>query len=153
MNFKGRAQCLVIRKGKILLAKHHHCDDEWFCLPGGGIEIGETPEQAAIRELQEECLVRGEIIKKTSEYIDPFDDKNFFYTFYIDIGNQTPILGIDPECIENPILVDVCWMALDEICEKDRAYLWAAGLFSIKQFAEELDTWSKEISYPSKCTE
>ena len=67
MKYKGRAQCLVVRDDKILMVKHIHENDEWYCSPGGGIEECETPEQAALRELQEECNVLGVIIKKTSE--------------------------------------------------------------------------------------
>ena len=150
MDYKGRAQCLVIRDSKILLVKHKQGNDEWYCSPGGGIEQGETPEQAAIRELQEECNVSGTIIKKTSEYIDPYDDNNFLYTFHVDIGNQTPSLGFDPEFSETPVLIEIRWMSLNELSEMDRAFLWASGLLSITQFAEELESWSREISYPAK---
>jgi 8-oxo-dGTP pyrophosphatase MutT (NUDIX family) len=150
MDYKGRAQCLVIRDNKILMVKHKHEGREWYCTPGGGIEKGETPEQAAIRELREECNVSGIIVKKTSEYVDPYDDNNFFYTFHVDIGNQNPSLGYDPEIIENPILVEVRWMALNEISEMDRVFLWAAGLLSIVQFEKEVELWNREISYPSK---
>lgn len=150
MKYKGRAQCLVVRDGKILMVKHKHENDEWYCSPGGGIEDGEDPEQAAIRELQEECNVKGVIIKKTSGYVDPYDDGTFFYTFHVDIGNQTPSLGYDPEVpLENPVLTDVKWMSLNEISEVDRAFLFASGLLSIAQFAKELDSWSREISYPN----
>jgi 8-oxo-dGTP diphosphatase len=153
MAYKGRAQCLVIRDNKILMVKHKHGEDEWYCSPGGGIEKGETPEQAALRELQEECNVSGCIIKKTSEYVDPYDDKNFFYTFHIDIGEQTPSLGYDPEeAEENPVLSEVRWMNLNEITETDRAFLWASGLLSIAQFSDELESWNREISYPNKRT-
>jgi 8-oxo-dGTP pyrophosphatase MutT (NUDIX family) len=153
MNFKGRAQCLVIKDKKILLVKHKQGVDEWYCSPGGGIEKGETPEQAAIRELREECNVSGKIIKKTSEYVDPYDDNNFFYTFYVDIGNQTPSLGYDPEEAKTHSLVEVRWMSLNEIPEMDRAFLWASGLLSITEFAKELESWSREISYPNKCSD
>ena len=153
MNYKGRAQCLVIRDNKILMVKHKIGDDEWHCSPGGGIEKGETPEQAAIRELREECLVSGKIIKKLSEYVDPLDDDMMFYTYQVEIGNQVPALGIDPEIIENPVLVGVCWLSLDKICERDRAYLFASGLLSIKQIADELQTWGDDISYPGKRSE
>ena len=152
MKYKGRAQCLVIRENKILMVKHKHDGREYYCLPGGGVETGETPEQTAIRELREECNVSGKIIKTTSEYIDPFDDTAIFYTFYVYIGNQTPALGADPEdeLTENPVLCEVRWMLLDEICERDRAYLWAAGLVSIVQFADELSAWGDDVSYPNK---
>jgi ADP-ribose pyrophosphatase YjhB (NUDIX family) len=148
MEYKGRSQCLVLRGNKILLVKHKQDNDEWFCSPGGGIEKGETPEQAALRELQEECNVTGTIIKKTSVYVDPYDDKNFFYTYHVDIGEQTPSLGFDPEFTENPILTEVRWMTLDELSEIDRAFLWASGLLSISAFHEELVSWNREISHP-----
>jgi len=151
MTFNGRAQCLVVRGGKILMVKHRlDGDEEWYCLPGGGIENGKTPEQAALRELQEECCVTGTTIKKTSEWADPYDGTKKLYTYYIDIGEQTPSLGSDPEFLDRPVLFEVRWMALDEISEVDRAYLWSAGLLSIPQFAAELDTWAREISYPGR---
>jgi 8-oxo-dGTP pyrophosphatase MutT (NUDIX family) len=149
MEYRGRAQCLVIRDDKILMVKHKHGGDEWYCTPGGGIEPGETPDQAALRELQEECNVTGAIIRQASEWQDPYDaDKH--YTYQIGIGEQTPSLGYDPELAGNQILAGVRWLALHEITEVDRAYLWAAGLLSIPQFAAELDTWAREISYPGR---
>jgi 8-oxo-dGTP pyrophosphatase MutT (NUDIX family) len=150
MIYKGRAQCLVVRDNKILMVKHKQGDAEWYCSPGGGIEKGETPEQAAVRELQEECNVSGTIIKKTSEYVDPYDDSNFFYTYHIDIGSETPCLGHDPKERKTHSLVEVRWMSLNEISELSRAFLWASGLVSIREFAEELESWSEDISYPNK---
>ena len=150
MEYKGRAQCLVIRDNKVLMVKHRDfdCNYEYYTVPGGGIEKGEAPEQAAIRELHEECNVVGRIIKKTSEWTDPYDASNIFYTYHIDIGNQATSLGYDPEFVENPILLGINWLALDEISEIDRAFLWAAGLVSIPQFYEELLSFKREISFP-----
>ena len=151
INCRGRAQCLVIRDNKILMVKHKQRDDEWYCSPGGGIENGETPEQAAIRELQEECNVTGKIIKKTAVCVDPFDNDNYFYTFHVDIGDQDPSLGYDPEYDGTSYaLSEVKWIALDELSEVDRAFLWAAGLFCIQPFWDEVASWKREISYPGK---
>jgi len=150
MDYHGRAQCIVVRDNKLLMVKHKLPEDEWYCLPGGGIEPGETPEQAAVRELREECNVSGVIVKKTGEYVDPYDEKNFFYTFQMDISGQTPSLGYDPELTDNPVLAEVRWMALNEISEMDRVFLWASGLISIPQFADEISAWSREIGYPAK---
>jgi len=150
MDYISGALCLVVRGKKILMVKHARPGQhEYYTLPGGGIESGETPEQAAIRELKEECGVTGKIINKLSEYRFAFGDNTVMHTFHIEIGDQKPVLGIDPEK-EIQILTEVKWMALDEICERDRAFLWAAGLASITQFFEELILWSDEISYPAK---
>lgn len=44
--------CLFDQEGRILLARHHH-DGAW-ATPGGGVEPGESPEEAARREFEEE---------------------------------------------------------------------------------------------------
>jgi len=52
-----RAQCIVVRGKQILMVKHRHEGMEWWCLPGGGVEAGESASTAALRELKEECSV------------------------------------------------------------------------------------------------
>lgn len=52
--------CLFDEEGRILLARHHH-DGAW-ATPGGGVEPGESPEEAARREFEEEVgLTVGEL--------------------------------------------------------------------------------------------
>jgi len=151
MNYKGRAQCLVVRDDKILMVKHCQNGEAWYCSPGGGIEPGETPEAAALRELQEECNVTGRIIKKTGEYVCPYEDDRFFYTYQVDIGEQTPSLGHDPELgADKQYLSEVRWMALNELAEQDRVCLFASGLLSILQFTKEWESWGRAISYPNR---
>ena len=51
-HLRDRATVVVIRDGVVLLAR----DDgsAFFNMPGGGIEAGEPPDEAATRELREE---------------------------------------------------------------------------------------------------
>ena len=49
---RDRATLVVVRNGLILLARD--AGQGHFNMPGGGIEDGETPEEAAVRELREE---------------------------------------------------------------------------------------------------
>ena len=46
--------------GRLLLVRHSYGSDGW-ALPGGGIERGESPEEAARREIREEvgCAIEG----------------------------------------------------------------------------------------------
>jgi 8-oxo-dGTP diphosphatase len=144
-----RAQCLVIREKKILMVNHRQSGEEWWCLPGGAIEKGETPEEAAVRELKEECCIDGKVIRQTGYTAYSANDKSF--SFEVDIGTQNPILGIDPDLpLGKQVLIDVQWLALSEIPERDRVYLWAAGLLGIGEFLSEVSGWGNDVSYPGK---
>jgi 8-oxo-dGTP pyrophosphatase MutT (NUDIX family) len=48
--WRPSAYGIVIRDGKLLTPKHFDRHN----LPGGGIELGETPQQAVVREVKEE---------------------------------------------------------------------------------------------------
>lgn len=142
-----RAQCIIHRGSQILMVKHHLNDDEWWCLPGGGVEPQEVPAETALRELEEECNVRVQILRQTGHLNDGIGIETI--TFLVEIGSQEPHMGSDPEFAQNDqILVDVRWLTLAEIPERDRAYLWAAGLMSIPVFLEEVSQWSDDLSYP-----
>jgi 8-oxo-dGTP diphosphatase len=145
-----RLQALVVRDKKLLLVKHRLTHDEWWCLPGGAQEPNELPEQGVLRELKEECNVDGIIVKLVAFVSYPPEREG--YTFLVDIGNQNPSLGYDPEASEGTqplILVDAQWLHLSEISEKDRAYLWSVGLLNVEYFAKEVARWGSEISYPN----
>lgn len=60
---KQAAFALVIENHRILLTLRK--DVPLWVLPGGGIEEGENPEEAALRELLEETGLEGRIIRKT----------------------------------------------------------------------------------------
>lgn len=49
-----RAQVVLLRDGKILLARHERVNSCYWVLPGGAVEAGESTEDAAKRELREE---------------------------------------------------------------------------------------------------
>ena len=73
------------------------------------------------------------------------------YSFLVDIGDQNPTLGYDPEVAEGKqtlVLVDMQWLRLSEIPERDRTFLWAAGLLGVEDFVSEVERWGSHTSYP-----
>lgn len=58
------ATCVIAtdKSGSVLLVKRNEEPKKGFwCLPGGFMEIGETPEDAALREFREETGLKGRI--------------------------------------------------------------------------------------------
>ena len=144
----ARAQCVVLRGDKLLMARHQHECQTWWCLPGGAIETSEAPEEAALRELEEECGVSGRILRKVG-YV-AYAEANSYHTFLIDIGDQGPSLGVDPDSPPRgeQKLAEIRWMSLWDIPERDRAFLWASGLLGVELLLAIVEGWGDELSYP-----
>jgi predicted acetyltransferase/ADP-ribose pyrophosphatase YjhB (NUDIX family) len=58
---RPRAVAVVERDGKVLVIRRHLDGRDYAVLPGGGIEDGETAEEAVVRELREECSLDGTV--------------------------------------------------------------------------------------------
>jgi len=147
---RSRSMALVTRGNKILLVKHQFPERSFYILPGGGVEQGETPEEAALRELNEECGLVGEIIRPINVTFK--DNGRKEYVFEIKVPDDCePIKGKDPEMPDDTqVIVEVAWKTLEELSERDRAYLWSYGLIRLPVFHEILMAWPDDVSYPGQ---
>ncbi len=59
----------IIHKGKVLLTKRE--DFEVWCLPGGGVDAGESPKEAAVREAKEETGLEVKLTRMVGTYARP----------------------------------------------------------------------------------
>ncbi len=59
-----RGVAVVVRGHKLLVMARVLDGREYAVLPGGGIDPGETPEEAAVRELAEECSLDGVAVRR-----------------------------------------------------------------------------------------
>ena len=146
---RNRSMALVVRNDKILMVKTFRFNRYIYELPGGGIENGETEEEAAIRELKEECGLDGVINRPLNTL--HCKDGSTEYVFLVDVSeNQEAIVGKDPEIPEGEEqdIKSVCWKKLNELSEKDRAFLWSYGLLAVGDYFEHVLSWGDEISYP-----
>ena len=66
MNKRINSRAIVFEDDNVLLLFRHKIVDgiikEYYAIPGGGVELNETLEEAAIRELKEELSIDIEII-------------------------------------------------------------------------------------------
>jgi ADP-ribose pyrophosphatase len=79
----------------VLVRQHRHAiGEEMWEVCAGGVDKGETPEQAAIRELREETGYRARSVRRLwSAYSAPgFCDEllHFFHTDAYDVGEPEP---------------------------------------------------------------
>lgn len=77
-NIRPRASVLVINKEKFVLIFRHKNGQDYYAIPGGGIEAGETPEMAAIREIDEELGLR---LKNPTIVSEVSNDNRHDYNF------------------------------------------------------------------------
>jgi ADP-ribose pyrophosphatase YjhB (NUDIX family) len=56
-------------QGEVLLAKR--TDNGLWCIPGGHVDLGETLEQAVLRELLEETGLKAKVLRLVGVYSDP----------------------------------------------------------------------------------
>ena len=54
---KVRAAIVIVKDGQVALIKRVRDGSTYYVFPGGGVETGETPEHAAVREAREELGV------------------------------------------------------------------------------------------------
>jgi len=59
-----RVRVIVPSRDRILMVQHRDEDGLFWILPGGGVEPGETPAEAAVREVWEEAGARCRIVRR-----------------------------------------------------------------------------------------
>jgi 8-oxo-dGTP pyrophosphatase MutT (NUDIX family) len=64
---RNRAGIILIENDKLALIERHRGGMHYFIFPGGGIDEGESPEHAAVRETEEELGIKVQIKQKVVE--------------------------------------------------------------------------------------
>jgi len=75
---RTRAVAIFIKGDEVLLI-HRKNEKEYFVFPGGGVEEGETVEEATIRELKEESTIEAKINRLLYRHIYDDDTEQYFY--------------------------------------------------------------------------
>jgi 8-oxo-dGTP diphosphatase len=111
---RPRAFAAVISNDQILMTKHVYPDKTFWTLPGGGLEIGETFEEAVVREVKEEVDLDVEVVAYlfSSQYSG--GEERAYLVRRLD--DKAPLLGFDPELdYEHQTLSKVKWHSIESM--------------------------------------
>lgn len=90
-----------------------HDGQEYWTLPGGGIEPGETPEQAVIREVAEEVGLNAVSVRYL--YDAPYPS-GWTACYSVQVEEGEPRLGVDDGlACDCPRMVGLDWVTLPKI--------------------------------------
>jgi 8-oxo-dGTP diphosphatase len=88
---RDRAVGLVVKQNQLLVIKRRYHAQQYYSLPGGGIETGETPEQAAVREVEEETTIIAKPLRAV--YHHHYPGKGHHYYILCEYVSGQPQLG------------------------------------------------------------
>lgn len=105
----------ILNRKVVLIRRKNPPYQGMFALPGGFVEIGETTENAVLRELEEETGLSAEIVKLLGVYSDPDRDPrgHTVSVCYLVIGNGKPTADTDAKEIGIFDITDIPELAFD----------------------------------------
>lgn len=131
------ARAIVLNNDALLVIKRNKHGKQYSVLPGGGIEDGESAQQACERELLEEASIKGKAIKLVYEIEHEYGMTLYFLTSYI---SGTPKLDPNsPEYTDNkvgqntytPVWVPLTDLSREPFFEESLIALQRAGVIAI----------------------
>ena len=77
---QGIATAIIVQGGKTLMIRRREREGKLlWAFPGGGIEAGETPEQAAVRETAEEVGLEVKAVSVLGDRVHPQTGRHMTY--------------------------------------------------------------------------
>jgi 8-oxo-dGTP pyrophosphatase MutT (NUDIX family) len=120
-----RAGVVLVEDDKVALIERYRSGNHYFVFPGGGVDEGETIEEAAIREMEEETGLRVTVSLKLAEIYFGLSTQHYFLAECTSgeygSGTGEEYTEADPDDPTEGIYIPV-WMSLDELSEHEKVY-------------------------------
>lgn len=121
-----RAGIVLMQENKVALIERHRAGLDYFVFPGGGVDEGESPEQAAIREAMEELGIEVAIRQKVADIQLGSKSRQVYFLveqvggeFGTGIGEE--YTDSDPNSPEEGIYIPI-WMPIEELSQHENIY-------------------------------
>lgn len=141
---RTRAGIVLIENEKVALIERHRAGLDYFVFPGGGVDEGETPEQAAIREAMEELGVEIAIQRRVA--VIHFEQSTQIYFLVQKVGGEfgsgtgEEYTDSDPNDPTEGIYIPI-WMPIDELPRHEKVFPDPLAKLVVMS---KTDGWSKE---------
>ncbi|RPJ25718.1 MAG: NUDIX domain-containing protein [Chloroflexi bacterium] len=140
-----RAGIVLIQDNKVALIERHRAGLDYFVFPGGGVDEGESPEQAAVREAMEELGIEVAIKRKVAEVqLGPKSHQVYFLVEQVGgefgTGTGEEFVGSDPDNPQKGIYIPI-WMSIDELPQHTNVYPADVSRLVVRSLK---DGWSQD---------
>ena len=120
-----RAGIVFVENGKVSLIERFRDGNHYFVFPGGGADEGENPEEAAIREMEEETGLRVTVKQEVAEIHFDLSTQHYFLVERVSgeygTGTGEEFTDADPDDPTEGIYIPI-WMPVEELSEHENIY-------------------------------
>ncbi|MFH8926362.1 NUDIX hydrolase [Streptomyces pristinaespiralis] len=107
----GISAAIIVSEGRVLMVRRRISEGElMWQFPAGGIEDGESPEEAAVRETLEETGLEVKADRLLGQRVHPKTQREMFYTACEVVAGEAHVADADE-------LDAVAWVRHDEIAD------------------------------------
>jgi 8-oxo-dGTP pyrophosphatase MutT (NUDIX family) len=148
-----RAGIVLIEENKVALIERHRAGLDYFVFPGGGVDEGETAEQAAVREAMEELGIQVAIQRKVAEVQMGRRSRQVYFLVEQTGGEFGTGTGeefdANPDHPQQGIYIPI-WMPIDELPQHANIYPVEVSRLVVRSAKEGWSTDSILISEEPK---
>lgn len=141
---RTRAGIILVENDKVALIERHRAGLDYFVFPGGGVDEGETPEQAAVREAKEELGVDISLKQKIAILHFGLSTQVYFLAervggeFGTGVGEE--FTDSNPDDPEEGLYIPV-WMPIEDLPRHEKVFPESVASVLLKAHTAG---WSKE---------
>ena len=148
-----RAGIVLIEDDKVSLIERFRDGNHYFVFPGGGVDEGETPQEAAVREMEEETGLRVTVKRELAKIHFGLSFQIYYLVERVSgkygTGTGEEFTDADPDDPTEGIYIPI-WMPVEELSEHENIYPVDVRELVLKSMSSSWPDEPVEIVEPKK---